>query len=682
MKKELLLIAMIWVISLSVAAPAAITVTTATGSGADGGVSNDTNQRSTVVLNGTTAAIRHYDGTRAKATILRFDVRDVGGDLNGVTLSYTATTANRARTLGIYYLNDNSLDMWNEAGICYRTAPALLPSGPLDNGYDGYDNAILTMGPEWISAGTIPIAAAPGLNSGPLDPNIIANDDNGLITLLLYNEPTDSAASYYIANKENGTGLPVLTFPNANRCARSAVPASASSVLPTLNTLSWTNTEPNSPDGTITCDVYFGNTEPNLNKPGYNLTQIASGIAANSVAIPAGMLPLSESRYYWVVDTYDSSTTPNYLGTGALWHFDVTAVPLITADPQSQTVKLGLTAQFSVAVDSFSTPHFTWYHSTDNVNNTAADDTVVGTDAATLSFAAASTDEGYFYCEIVNSSGEANAVRSNTARLIVERKLAHWTLDAADFVGGLYQDVSGESHHADPNGTPSFEAGVTAADGAVIMGPAAFADAGTWYPSSFSGEFTITAWIKWNGENGGFQNILSKMDSWAQAEMLWEFGVSGGGTLILACDHGDNNDQYIRNGTPPIGEWQFVAATFNGTTGAVYKVVSDNVFFVSSSGTFALGTDTTAPIRLGGNAGSELFNGSLDDIQVFNYVLDTIELADVYNEVLADDICVLPFGSTQFDLDYNNNCRVDLGDFAVLAANWMNCGLYPEVACP
>jgi hypothetical protein len=33
----------------------------------------------------------------------------------------------------------------------------------------------------------------------------------------------------------------------------------------------------------------------------------------------------------------------------------------------------------------------------------------------------------------------------------IKRLVAHWTLDAADFVGGLYLDSSGEGHHAEPN---------------------------------------------------------------------------------------------------------------------------------------------------------------------------------------------------------------------------------------
>jgi hypothetical protein len=676
MKKKWLMIAITLILSLSTVTTAEMIITTATGRGADGGVSNDDNLRSTVVINGSDAPIRHFDGTRAKAAILRFDVRAVGGDISGVTLSYTTTTANRGRTIGIYYMTDDSLDMWNEATISYRTAPGLLPSGPLDNGYDGYDNAILTMDQtKWVSAGTIPVASAPALNTGPFDPNIVANDKNGLITLLLYNEPSDSGASYYIANKERvAGGWPTLTFPNA-RCAINPVPAFDADVLPSLTTLSWTNTEPNHPSGTFTCDVYLGTNEPNLAKPGYNLTQIASGIAATSVTIPESMRPLAETRYYWIVDSYDSSTVPPALGTGAVWYFNVTAVPVITAHPQPQVVVLGETAEFSVTVDSYSPAHYTWYRSTDNVNNTAADDVQVGTDSSTLSWVTTQTDDGYYYCKVVNNSGEANAVYSNTASLVVRRQVAHWTLDQADFVGGQYLDVSGNGHHADPNtATPTFAAGVITGSDGVSMGPLSFASAGTWNPSYISGQLTIAMWIKWNGTNGSYQNLVSKMDTWAADDMMWQFGVSINGTVNLIRAGGAN----ISNGVPVVGQWEFLAMTFNGTTATVYRVVDGNIYFTTVAGAFSFGTDTAATLWLG----SSLFNGTIDDIQIFNYSKDPVALADLYNEMLSRDFCVLTYGSAEFDLDVNNNCRIELTDFAALAANWMGCGFHPETACP
>ena len=673
MKKKVWVLAM--VLSLAMLCPAAIIVTTAVGSGADGGVSNDSNQGPTWVGGlSTTAPIRNYDGTRAKATVLRFDVRGVGGDRSGATLSFTTTSAVRDRTLNIWYLTDDSLDNWNEATLSYNTAPGLIHAG--ETGY--VLGTLLIDQTKWTVMGTMPIAVTVGLNTGAIDPSYIAKDKNGLVTLLLYNTAVDSSASYYVAMKEGGVNLPALTFPNA-RCAINPVPAVDASVLPSLTTLSWTNTEPNNPSGIITCNVYLGTTEPNLAKSGYNLTQIAAGTTATSATIPQAMRPLTEGTYYWIVDSYDSSTSTPFLKTGAVWRFNVTAVPLITTHPQPKTVALGQTAEFSVAVDSYSLPQYRWYRSADNANNTFSDDTQVGS-TATLTLVTARADEGYYYCKVVNNSGEANAVYSNTARLVVQRKVAHWTLDSANFVGGQYRDISGEGRHADPNGaSPAFAAGVIAGSQGVSMGPQGFASAGTWNPSTVSGEFTVSMWIKWNGSNGSYQNLLSKMDTWAADDMMWQFGISTGNQIGIIRSGGAT----ITNGSPVVGQWEFIALTFNGTTATIYRALDGNIFFSTGAGAFSLGTDTAARLWLGASAGGgQLFNGTMDDIQIFNYSKDAIGIAGLYNEMLSRDFCLRTYGSAAFNLDVNNNCRIDLADFAAMAANWMGCGLHPVTACP
>ncbi len=675
MKKKVWVLAM--VLLLAAFCPAAMTITTADGKGADGGVSNDSNQGPNVVMGAsTTAPIRHYDGTRAKATILRFDVRSVGGDLSGATLSITTTsTANRARILNIWLLTDDSLDYWDEATLCYNTAPGLIHEGE-----EGYTLAILGIDEtKWTIMGTMDISAAVGLNTGSIDPTYVTADKNGLLTLMLYTSTSDNSQSWYVSMKENGVGLPTLTFPNA-RCAVNPVPAIGASVLPSQATLSWTNTEPNYPSGTITCDVYLGTNEPNLAKPGYNLIQLATGTADTTVTIPEAMRPLAETTYYWIVDSYDSSTEPPFLKTGAVWTFDVTAIPLIKTHPVPLSVPLGQTAEFSVVVESFSPAEYTWYYSTDNANNTPDNDTQVGTNADTLSLVTVSADEGYYYCKVVNNSGEINAVYSNPARLVVQRAAAHWTLNAADFVGGQYLDVSGEGHHADPNGpTPAFVPGVITDSEGVSMDAYSFASAGTWNPSTVSDAFTVSMWIKWNGNNGAYQNLLSKMDSWAADDMMWQFGISAGNQIGIIRSGGAT----ISNGSPVVGEWEFIALTFDGSTATVYRVLDGNIFFSTVAGAFSLGTDTEATLWLGASAGGgQLFNGTMDEVQIFNYAKDDDGIAELFNEMISREFCVLEYGSAEFALDVNNNCRIDLADFSALAAAWMGCGIYPETACP
>jgi hypothetical protein len=190
-----------------------VIVTTADGLGADGGVSNDYTQGPAFLL-GTdmNAQLRRYDGSRARAVILRFDVHGVDKDISGVTLSFTTSLANRERTLNIYVLTDDSLDNWNEANLCYNTAPGLIHEGEI-----GYTLNYITIDEsKWTLTGTMPISEAVGLNTYSIDPDIIVNDGNGLLTLLLYTSTSDTTAYWYVVMKESINNPPTLTISKAH----------------------------------------------------------------------------------------------------------------------------------------------------------------------------------------------------------------------------------------------------------------------------------------------------------------------------------------------------------------------------------------------------------------------------------------------------------------------------------
>lgn len=110
--------------------------------------------------------------------------------------------------------------------------------------------------------------------------------------------------------------------------AMAPVPANNSSVGITLPQLSWTNPEPNEVGGIITCDVYLGTVEPNLAKPGYNLTALALGMSGQSAALPAGTLQ-RDTTYYWLVDVHD---TTRGMTQGLVWTFNTNNnAPVVTS---------------------------------------------------------------------------------------------------------------------------------------------------------------------------------------------------------------------------------------------------------------------------------------------------------------------------------------------------------------
>lgn len=663
---------------LGIVAHAEVIITTADGNGADGGISNDDNKDENWLGGAVTVAeIRHYDTVRAKAILLRFDLGDgIGGDLSGATLTVTTTSGNRDRTMNVYGLTDGSEDFWDEATLSYNTAPGFVSGS---HGYlwiDPNDNP-------WTLLNTMPFTAAVGdqvcdFNTEMLD--FIADDTNGVVTFYLYTSTSDSSQSWYVSMKENQVDIPTLTFPNA-RFATNPQPANGGTVTSGLTQLCWTNVTP--AEGTITCDVYIGTNEPN-NLPDYGMTKItpAGGTTDTCVTIPFTLD--SPGTYYWVVDSYDSGSDPQYLGMGVPWSFDVSDAPLIASQPEDQFKFETETANFFVTVGSTTTVTYTWYKSDDDA---IGGDTIVGTNSSTLSISGLTgTNQAYYYCKAVNSTGEANAAYSDVVRLVVKRQVAYWTMDSADFVGGQYVDSSGEGHNADPNVNAAFVDGVNVAttNQGLLVNQNSFANAGTWDPSDVSDQFTLSFWVKWDGTGtGGFRGLLAKHNGWAAGTTLWQVGLNSSNVMSIIRAGGTN----VYAQAIPADEWVYVAVTFDETDAHIYTYAtqSGGVSFVEGIGAYSLGEMRDADFNIGcsfrdATGFADLFPGVMDEIQVFNYAMDAFAIADLYNEGLEGRFCLLAYGSSEFDLDINGSCVVDLPDFAEFAKRWLECGFYPN--CP
>jgi hypothetical protein len=71
------------------------------------------------------------------------------------------------------------------------------------------------------------------------------------------------------------------------------------------------------------------------------------------------------------------------------------------------------------------------------------------------------------------------------------------------------------------------------------------------------------------------------------------------------------------------------------------------------------------------------FDGMIDDVQIYNYARTTEQIAQDYLDVKGDWICNREL--TPLDYDFNENCRVDLADFALFAEQWLkNNRIYPR----
>jgi hypothetical protein len=94
------------------------------------------------------------------------------------------------------------------------------------------------------------------------------------------------------------------------------------------------------------------------------------------------------------------------------------------------------------------------------------------------------------------------------------------------------------------------------------------------------------------------------------------------------------------------------------------SVMSD--FRVESAGAYLRGPawDTTdVPITINDQAGGLPFRGSIDNVRVYDRPLNQLEVRWLMNQSCQPDMV---------GRDYNDDCSVDLGDFNILAQQWLN----------
>lgn len=152
-----------------------------------------------------------------------------------------------------------------------------------------------------------------------------------------------------------------------------------------------------------------------------------------------------------------------------------------------------------------------------------------------------------------------------------------------------------------------------------------------------STDFTICAWVKTTSLGGGNAHYWSApiMDSeWAGVDYDFGFGIGNGGRLMFG------------NGGTPVGggglydsqvdgatvindnQWHNVCVTRNNTDGAVKLYVDAQL---DGSGYTGVGSLTKMSVaRIGwGYDGAALFNGLIDDMRVYNVVLDETQLQNL-----------------------------------------------------
>ena len=152
-------------------------------------------------------------------------------------------------------------------------------------------------------------------------------------------------------------------------------------------------------------------------------------------------------------------------------------------------------------------------------------------------------------------------------------------------------------------------------------------DCGTWNPSGTTGRLTVAAWIKWTGLNAQYQGVVAKRDDWTATDTCWHVELNTD-TGNIAFGRYDSYPGFGEN-IPPVGEWQHVAVTYDGTTTTMYIDGSP----VGTSTAFSLGPKTDAHVVFGAvdGSGNNPFNGAIDEVRIYDRALTADDMLELYN---------------------------------------------------
>jgi hypothetical protein len=421
-------------------------------------------------------------------------------------------------------------------------------------------------------------------------------------------------------------------------------------------------------------------TEPNLTYQG----EIPAGTVPDASYALGITLPYNKTIYWKIeqVMSYGSGGQgdPNNV-TGPVWSF--TTVPLYASisavSPAYKAVDAGVDVVLSVTGTALET--YQWYRiaSPDDVLLTNGDD-YSGVDTATLTIHNVQlVDEGYYYCKGSNAAPSSASNRdTGPGRVMTKRLTSHYPFEVInnnvtpDIVGGFDATLKQESASAGWPALSNTDA-VAPSLGSYLQFTNAdhAADPNGQYAQIGAGvvdyeDITISAWVYPKG--GTVWNRVFDFGN-GTTDYLFLTPDNGSGNLRFAIKAENGAEQQLSGTWLPFNSWYHIAITIGGDTGRMYR---NGELIATNTGM------TINPINVGAvlnylgksqfTADAE-FNGNIDDLKIYNYARTTEQIAQDYLEVAGGWVCNKELTALPYDFD--NNCQVDLGDFAKFAATWL-----------
>lgn len=199
-------------------------------------------------------------------------------------------------------------------------------------------------------------------------------------------------------------------------------------------------------------------------------------------------------------------------------------------------------------------------------------------------------------------------------------------------------------------------------------------------------QVTIAAWVK-SGTQGAYATLVAKDLAVVTGSnyRAWDFMVYPdyrvASWMANATYPGFVGNETGTPGGVSLGEWHFIAVTHDGTGITLYLDGAQDGAKVAMNG---LDSTAFAPLFIGkgpSEFGNRYWKGDVDEIAIWNGALTLEELYYVY----LNGVPLPPPGckdiGVYFPADLNQDCYVNLEDFALIAGDWLKCNDPQRLEC-
>jgi hypothetical protein len=424
-----------------------------------------------------------------------------------------------------------------------------------------------------------------------------------------------------------------------------------------------------------------------------------------------GPILLGQSTtYYWQIEQAMDDGTGNPYGagdpnniTGPVWSFTtIGATPRILSGPEHTVADFDGNASFSVTTGAVAT-HFRWFKVGDPDTQLADGGIYSGTQTDTLFITGAASDgsdDARVYAIAYNGDPEKGGIPSApsaAAWFWYPRLVNHYPFETTyeveevtitpDIVSGydamLLSNDTGQDIPVLAAGMPELEGDFALKfDNPRGTDPnvadAQYAQVSEGWAGGYK-DITISAWVYSSG-GSNWNRIL-------------DFGNDTNNYMFLCVNPGSvnrqvrfavkvaGNEQSVSSAAEalPDNTWVHVAATLTGTTGRIYingELAGTNTSMTLDPVSYGPSVNNWIA-RSQWGAGDGYFNGMLDDLKIYNYARTTEQIAQDYLGIQGGWVCNYELYDLPYD--FNGDCTVDLADFAIFAAAWLDSyRIYPE----